>query len=207
MAETIATTIDLLRHGECEGGAIFRGHLDVALAEGGLARMQACAGTQCGWQRIVASPLRRCRFFAEWLAAERGLPLTLDDRLREIDFGRWEGREIAAVWAEEAEAAQAWFDDPERHGPPGGETLAALRERARAAFDEVVRTHAGSHVVLVTHGGWIRALLADLLTMPGAAMHRLDVPYACLSRLRVVRDGRHSLCQLVAHNIDAGMSR
>ena len=65
----------------------------------------------------------------------------------------------------------------------------------------------GSHVVLVTHGGWIRALLADLLTMPGAAMHRLDVPYACLSRLRVVRDGRHSLCQLVAHNIDAGMSR
>ena len=61
MAETIATTIDLLRHGECEGGAIFRGHLDVALAEAGLAqavvtnnvREFADMGDGRGWRRMV----------------------------------------------------------------------------------------------------------------------------------------------------------
>ncbi len=204
MPESISTVVDLLRHGECEGGAIFRGSLDVALAEHGRARMQAQADTQPDWQHIIASPLRRCRFFADQLAAARGLAIDIDDRLRETHFGRWEGRSVADVWADDASAAQAWFNDPERNGPPGGEPLTDLRSRARAAFNDAVNTHAGRHVLLVTHGGLMRALLADLLDMPGAAMHRIEVPYACLTRLRVVRDGRRHSTQLLAHNIDFG---
>ena len=59
MAESTTTLVDLLRHGECEGGPIFRGSLDVALSEAGLARMQAQADAQPGWQHVIASPLRR----------------------------------------------------------------------------------------------------------------------------------------------------
>ncbi|MES1941058.1 phosphoglycerate mutase family protein [Salinisphaera sp. T5B8] len=207
MVEATATLVDLLRHGECEGGAIFRGSRDVALSAAGLARMQAQADAQPHWQHVIASPLRRCRVFAEKLAAERGLGCTIDRRLREIDFGRWEGRPVAEVWDQDHDAAQAWFDDPEQNGPPGGESLAALRARARAAFEDAVAAHAGGHVVLVAHGGLMRALLADLLAMPGAAMHRLEVPYACLSRLRVVADGARTNTQLVAHNIDFGAAK
>ncbi|WP_348764740.1 histidine phosphatase family protein [uncultured Salinisphaera sp.] len=204
MAEATTTLVDLLRHGECEGGPIFRGSLDVALSEAGLARMQAQADAQPGWQHVIASPLRRCRFFAERLAAARGLSIEIDARLREIDFGRWEGRPVSEVWRDDADAAQAWFDDPEHSGPPGGEALRDLRDRARAAFDDAVHAHAGRHLVLVAHGGLIRALLADLLDMPGAAMHRIEVPYACLTRLRVVHDEARDFIQLVAHNIDFG---
>ena len=204
MPEATTTLVDLLRHGECEGGPIFRGSLDVALSEAGLARMQAQADAQPGWQHVIASPLRRCRFFAERLAAARGLSIEIDARLREIDFGRWEGRPVAEVWRDAADAAQAWFDDPEHNGPPAGEVLCDLRARARAAFDDAVHAHAGRHLVLVAHGGLIRALLADLLDMPGAAMHRIEVPYACLTRLRVVHDEARDFTQLVAHNIDFG---
>ena len=204
MAESTTTLVDLLRHGECEGGPIFRGSLDVALSAAGLARMQAQADAQPGWQHVVASPLRRCRFFAERLATARGLSIDIDTRLREIDFGQWEGRPVAEVWQQDRDAAQAWFDDPEHNGPPGGEALCELRARARAAFDEAVRAHAGRHLVLMAHGGLIRALMADLLAMPAAAMHRIEVPYACLTRLRVVHNDGRDLTQLVAHNIDFG---
>ena len=56
----------------------------------------------------------------------------------------------------------------------------------------------------MAHGGLIRALMADLLAMPAAAMHRIEVPYACLTRLRVVHNDGRDLTQLVAHNIDFG---
>lgn len=198
------TTVDLLRHAECEGGAIFRGSRDVALAEAGWARLRRVAAQVRGWQRVVSSPLARCRAFAESLAAERGLPLALDERLREMRFGDWEGRAVAEVWAEEATAAAAWWRDPEAHPPPGGEPFAAVRERARAAFDAVVADAAGQHVVLVAHGGLMRALLANLLSMPSSAVQRLAMPYACLTRIEISRGPAGDAVRLVGHNIGGG---
>ncbi|MES1924225.1 histidine phosphatase family protein [Salinisphaera sp. T31B1] len=195
------TTVDLLRHGECEGGPIFRGSRDVALAPAGWQRLQDVAACQAGWQRIVTSPLVRCRAFAEWLAAARALPVQVDPRLQEIGFGDWEGRPVAEVWRDDAEAAAAWYRDPEAHPPTGGERLASLRKRARMAFDAHVATGRGRHLLLVTHGGLIRTLLADLLSMPGAAVHRLDTPYACLSRLAITHAEQGESLRLLGHNM------
>jgi len=206
MDELITTTVDLLRHAECEGGAIFRGSKDVALSDAGWARLRGVAERQPGWQTIVSSPLCRCRAFAQELAEQRQRPLQIDARLREMSFGRWEGRPVAEVWDDDFDAASAWMNDPERHPPPDGEPLAAVRARALAAFDDALIAGRGSHVLLVTHGGLLRTLLGALLTMPGASLHRLETPYACLTRLRVTHstngpDG-HTL-RLVAHNMNA----
>ena len=55
--------------------------------------------------------------------------------------------------------------------------------------------------MIVTHGGLMRALLGDLLAMPGTAIQRLATPYACLSRLRVTHAAQGDMLRLVGHNI------
>ena len=207
MKESITTTVDLLRHAECEGGPIFRGSTDVALAPAGWDRLRRVAAVQPAWQYIVTSPLRRCCAFAEELAGQRQLPLQVDPRLREMSFGRWEGRPVAEVWDDDFDAASAWMNDPESHAPPDGEPLDAVRKRALAAFNDALVAARGQHVLLVAHGGLNRILLGALLSMPGAALHRLETPYACLTRLCVTHaaDGSDGdMLRLVAHNMHAG---
>src|SRR5690625_5890157 len=64
MADLRVTTFDLLRHGRCEGGEMFRGSTDVALLDSGLEAMAGALSGLGGWQRIVSSPMRRCLRFA-----------------------------------------------------------------------------------------------------------------------------------------------
>lgn len=199
MLET--TTIDLLRHGECQGGDIFRGSLDVALSGQGWSRMRRVTGRHGSWQKVVCSPMQRCRAFAEWLAGERGLPLTCDDRLREMTFGDWEGRPVAEVWEQDSDAAEAWLADPDANPPPGGEPLSVLRQRADAALTDCLRQFRGQHILLVTHGGVMRAMASGALAMPPAAMHRLDMPWACLTRLAFTHADEGDLPRLLAHNM------
>ncbi|MFO8155736.1 MAG: histidine phosphatase family protein, partial [Thiohalospira sp.] len=86
------TTVDLLRHGEPEGGRRYRGQSDDPLSATGWQQMQAAVAGATPWQRVISSPLSRCRVFAETLAAERGLPLEVEADFREIGFGEWEGQ-------------------------------------------------------------------------------------------------------------------
>ena len=86
-----ATTlfVDLLRHGKTEGSSGFRGSTDDRLTALGMEQMWAAVSGQERWERIVASPLHRCAEFARALAQRLGVPLEIDDRLREIHFDAW----------------------------------------------------------------------------------------------------------------------
>ena len=82
------TLIDPIRHGLPVGGARYRGHaIDDPLSESGWQQMWDAVGDAAPWNRIVSSPLKRCRDFAEALGTRHGLPLELDDGLREVGFG------------------------------------------------------------------------------------------------------------------------
>lgn len=197
------TTVDLLRHAECEGGAIFRGTRDVALASHGWARLQRVTATRGGWQAIISSPMRRCHAFAQALAQQRGLPLVVDERLREMSFGDWEGQPVARVWQQQPQAAWAWFNDPDAHPPPGGERLQALQARVDAAWAQCLQAQRGRHVLMVTHGGVMRALISRALAMPAAHMSRLHTPWACLSRLACTHADGGDMVRLVGHNMAA----
>lgn len=98
---------------------------------------------------VLASPALRCRRLAERLAARDAVALALDDRLLELDFGRWEGRPWDAIDRAESDP---WAADPWRVAPPGGETFAALHARVAAVLAE-----APPGAALVTHAGPIRA--------------------------------------------------
>lgn len=194
------TTIDLLRHGACEGGEIFRGSTDVVLTEAGWQQMRDALAPLSGWQRIVCSPMQRCRGFAEEFARRQGLAVNVCDSFRELHFGDWEGQRIVDIQREHGESLRSFWDNPMRFTPPNGEPMMAFRERVVAAAQEVLDRHRGEHVLLIAHGAVIRQLLCEWLQMPMTAFSNIAVPYAGLSRVRIYyRDDAAPWLQLVMH--------
>ncbi len=181
MNTEIPTRIDVLRHGECEGGKIFRGTTDVALSKHGWQQMHA-AVSGIEWDQIICSPLARCRDFSEHLGQRRGTPVHVESAWREFDFGSWEGRPCRAVWEEQPEVFRQFCADPSTCTPEGGEPYTEVQQRVAHAWRSLAAAHAGKRVLVVTHGGICRALYLHLMALPGAEFSRLEVPYACLSR-------------------------
>ncbi|MCY4486203.1 MAG: alpha-ribazole phosphatase family protein [Deltaproteobacteria bacterium] len=106
-------------------------------------------------ERLVTSPLRRCTRLAERIGAARGLVPAVDERLREMDFGRWEGLSWEAV---ERVELDAWAADFFHARPHGGESVRMVVERVGAALADIGRS--GVAHALVTHGGIIKVARA-----------------------------------------------
>ena len=136
------TTIDFIRHGEPEGGSYFRGNsIDDPLSEKGWAQMRAAVGDACPWTTIVSSPLQRCYAFAELFSQQHSLPLRVDERLKEVGFGDWEGSTRAQVKAKNMSQYQAFYSDPVNHCPPGAEPLEEFFARVSQAIEMIVANY------------------------------------------------------------------
>jgi alpha-ribazole phosphatase len=194
------TTIHLLRHGACQGGDIYRGRTDVPLSIEGWQQMQQTVSTGANWQRIVTSPLLRCREFAQYCADRFDVPLQVEAALQEMDFGQWEGRLVQEVWQENPELAARFYDNPAEVTPPGGESSAAAQSRIVATWQGLLQQFVGDRLLLVCHGGVIRLLLAHLLGMPLAAVMRLYIPYASLAQVRVYHRETGDVAALMSLN-------
>ncbi|WP_086932323.1 histidine phosphatase family protein [Agarilytica rhodophyticola] len=200
-ADIEVTQLYILRHGECEGGNIFRGSTDVALLEKGMANMNsACKQSNVVWDVIVSSPLIRCHEFAKAKSQELSRPLVVDERLREMFFGSWEGKLMEDVWREQYDSITAWMKNPEAADPPNGEPLAEVFERVEVCYQQLLAAHRGKKILLVTHGGIVRALLTFLLGMPRSKIQAFDVPYASLSQVSVYHMEHGDRVKLTAHN-------
>lgn len=193
------TTIDLLRHGACEGGEIFRGATDSVLTPEGWQQMAAALAPHSGWQRVVSSPLQRCAGFAERFASDRQLPFSLEADLREIHFGIWEGRQISAVWREDSATLEHYYRFPGAVTPAGGESASDARDRLARAWNSLLSRHRGEHLLLVLHGGAIRLLLCHLLGAPLTSSQHFSIPHGCLTRLRVYHLDDGDFPQIVLH--------
>ncbi|MDE0030500.1 MAG: alpha-ribazole phosphatase family protein [Deltaproteobacteria bacterium] len=106
-------------------------------------------------ERLVTSPLRRCARLAERIGAARGLVPVVDNRIREMDFGRWERLPWSAIDRTELDA---WAADFLHARPHGGESVAMVSERVSSALADYRRSGV-SHAV-VTHAGIIKAARA-----------------------------------------------
>ena len=137
------------------------------------------------WDGIVTSPLTRCADFARALSERQGIPLRMDPRLAELDFGDWEGRTAAELMATDAEALGRFWADPVAHPPPGGEPLLAFQARVLAAWEELVRQDRGDRTLVISHGGVIRVILCQVLGYPLRRLLELDVGHASLTGIRV----------------------
>jgi probable phosphoglycerate mutase len=191
------TRMLLLRHGATDHSPEhrFSGRNDLPLSAGGRAQA-AAAASRLGHDRdlvaVVTSPLPRARQTAEAVAAELDVPLEVEDGLAEADFGRFEG--LTAAEAEQRFPAEyvRWRASPEA-APPGGEAPAEVARRVRRARDAVLGRHADRAVVLVTHVTPIKTLVRLALDAPAAALFRMHLDVASLSRIDYRADGSASL--------------
>lgn len=167
-----ATHLHLLRHGEVERLAerVLWGQEDVLPsatgARQGVELARWFAAQEPTPTRVVSSDLRRCRDLAEFVARDAGLELELEPRLREQHLGAWQGRTWEAISASEPDAVRSYWADYVHARPPGGESFGDLGERVRAWWATLDATTRGGRLVLVTHVGVIRVLLAHFLGLP-----------------------------------------
>ena len=181
--------LDLLRHGETELGGGLRGSLDDALTAKGWAQMRDTVEGQGPWDRLVSSPLQRCARFADELGERLGLPVTLEPGLQELHFGVWEGQSAASLMDTDAEALGRFWADPYGFTPPQGEPVLAFSERVLAAVERLRLAYAGERVLLVSHGGVMRLLLARARGLPREQLLNVEVAHGALFSLRVGVDG------------------
>ena len=154
----------LIRHGltEWNTSGKFQGHSDVDLSDEGRAqaralrgRLETLKGNGLKIDSVVSSPLRRA-----YQTAQIALPeyeLHVDERLKELNFGTFEGRTLAQNCA--TEAWNTWYEDPFKHRTPGGESYEDLRLRA---VDWLENLPAG-HIVAFTHSGTIQMLISHIM--------------------------------------------
>ncbi len=199
---TTVLTVDLLRHGQPEGGERYRGALDDPLNAEGWEQMRQGIGDHTlatPWTAVLSSPLRRCADFAATVAESRAIPLYLDERLRELSFGAWEGCRTEELLQQDRARLLAFWRDPWHNPPPGGEPLPMFQQRVSQCLEAQLTQDRGDTLLIVTHGGVIRVLIALALDMPMTHLSRILVPYASMTRLRFDRTEGLLMPRLVSH--------
>ena len=181
--------LDLLRHGETELGGGMRGSLDDALTDLGWAQMRAAVIDGGPWERIVSSPLQRCARFAEELAEQLALPLSLEPGLQELHFGDWEGHSAAQLMETDAEGLGLFWADPYSFTPPNGEPVLEFSTRVLAAVQRLQQAYAGERVLLISHGGVMRLLLAQARGLPREQLLQVQVGHGALLSITVAAGG------------------
>jgi alpha-ribazole phosphatase len=139
------------------------GRLDIPIHPDGIADIdRLAADAACvGAMRLWTSPARRCLILAEAIADRMGIPPITDPRLRELDFGDWEGK----AWDDiPRQALDDWAADPGGFPLPGGESGNQLVERLEGFHAEICRN--GQDCVIVSHGGPLKVLIALLRRQP-----------------------------------------
>jgi broad specificity phosphatase PhoE len=156
------TELLLVRHGETDWNRErrFQGHADPPLNDAGREQAHELAESLAreGIDAIYTSDLQRARETAEILAARFGSEVVALRELREIDVGDWQGLTWPEIEERHPDGAARWGRDG--HGWDGGETYDQLRERIVAALRGIAARHPGQRVLVVGHGGTVRATRA-----------------------------------------------
>lgn len=147
---------------------------DINLTETGYEQASALArrARREGVDLVLSSPLTRALETAKPAAAALGLDPKTDERLRELDFGDWEGRTLAEIRAEDPEGVRR-FEESAEDGFPGGEPLEGGADRVLEAFADLSGSHPGRTVLVVAHNTLLRLALCRMLGAPLGQYRRL----------------------------------
>jgi broad specificity phosphatase PhoE len=170
----------VVRHGQTEANrsGLLLGRSDVALTDLGRAQAAALSATVHRTARVtavIASPLARARETADYF----DLPVEIDERWIEIDYGALEGRPFADV---PVSMWNAWRADPD-FVPDGGESLAACGRRVERSCEDLRARASTSDVVVVTHVSPIKAGVAWALGVGSEVVWRMHCDLASITRI------------------------
>jgi probable phosphoglycerate mutase len=182
-----ALRLFLLRDGETEWSRErrFTGTHDPALSAAGHRQATAAAAALSAepLKAVYASPRERTRTAAELIAQPHGLLVTLDARLADMDFGRWQGLTAEEAADATPELYEQWQRAPGGLIAPGGEALTAVAARAREAIDDLQRVHAGAAVAVVTHAVPVRLIVLGALGLDADRLWSVDASPGGLSEI------------------------
>ena len=179
----------LVRHGLTEWNSQGRiqGHTETQLSAVGMRQAEAL-GRRLAKEKIAAiyaSNLTRAVITAQVIAQHHGLPVQIEPRLCEANYGAWEGLTMRELREQDPERTSAWLTEPVCVAPPGGETLEQVADRVASLLEELRARPDDEQIVLVGHGGSVRALLCVALHVPQGYSRRFRVGTASLSILEL----------------------
>jgi alpha-ribazole phosphatase len=176
------TKLILVRHGETDWNIAgrYQGQADPPLNAKGRAQAEELAAQLTGTHidAIYSSDLQRARETAETIGRKLNLPVQIDKGLREMNQGEWEGLLVADAQARSPREWAARKSDPLNARAPGGESVAEVASRIRAAIDETARKHPAETVLIVSHGLALATFLCRARSVP-LGQARKQVPENC----------------------------
>lgn len=201
----MSLTLYFLRHGETtasrEGG--YCGTLDVQLTPEGeqMAVDFAASYKSLPWTAVFASPMGRTQATAKPLCEAVGIDMQLRDGLKEIAYGKWEGKSPEEVDRDFHDEYIRWLNDPGWNSPTDGEKGVDIARRSFSVIEEIEKNHPTGNVLVVSHKATIRIMLCLLLGIDvGRFRDRIGMPVASISiveygqrgpLLRVLGDRSH----------------
>ncbi|MFT7585095.1 MAG: broad specificity phosphatase PhoE [Cellvibrionaceae bacterium] len=185
----------LVRHGQTEWNRIRRiqGQLDSKLDETGRKQAQLVGkrlASETGISAIYASDLSRAMDTAQSIAAHHpSLVVQPDQRMREITFGPWEGKQWDEFEADEAEKLRQWRSDVTSITIPGIEPIETFAARVRSFIDEMVERHPDGKIVVVAHGGSVNMFLTVAMEFPLRNCWRMKVGNTAIAEIYIFPEG------------------
>ncbi|MDR1874582.1 MAG: histidine phosphatase family protein [Synergistaceae bacterium] len=178
----------LVRHGRTDWNdeRRFQGRTDIPLNEEGLLQARKLSERLASWPLdvVYTSPLLRALRTAEAVASPHGKkPVVLED-LSEMYFGPWEGESIAGLRKRSPGLMRSWLKDPFFHMPENAETWEDIQTRVRRAVGVILHS-ARERVVVVSHGGIMRALFSVLLDLDPRAVWNISASNCSISGVEV----------------------
>lgn len=173
----VGTTVLLVRHAQSTMAGRFCGHSDAPLSEAGRAQLPQIVRCLERWPvaRVYTSDLKRAYETAVAITDGKSLPLVVRAGLREINFGEWEGLSWEEIEARDPATASAWFANYPLQSAPGGESFEDYRSKVEDELTALLKEADRECMAVVTHAGFIRTALVNILDIPEKSMHKIEL--------------------------------
>jgi alpha-ribazole phosphatase len=167
------TQLYLIRHGETELNTtgVYYGWTDCCMSEKGIAQAEDLADIlqNISFDAVISSSLNRAVVTAAIVSGYKPDTIIKDDRLRELNFGDWEGLHRSEVTKRNREEWEKWSSDWINTAPPKGESFFEMYSRVRRSIEDILDRYKGKRVLVVSHQGTMRIIPMVLLGLNSEA--------------------------------------
>ena len=181
------TTVLLIRHGETEWNILgkFQGCTDIPLSNEGVRQAGLLKNRINGdFDYIYASPLKRAYETAKIVAKDTDKEVCVANEIREINFGKWEGLTVKGIAEQYPEVFREWRNDKVEGKFCGGDmSVLNASIRAKNCIMEIVNEHKGKKIVIVAHGGIIKAGLIGIFDWDMSMYHKIALGNTCINTI------------------------
>lgn len=181
------TTVYLIRHGETEWNKLgkFQGSKDISLSEEGISQAKYLAERLVGsFDYLYTSPLIRALKTAEIISEKSKIKPTIFTEMREINYGDWEGLTVHEIKKTYSHEFDLWKNDKITAPICGGDgSLKNAAKRGKDSVLKIVQVHPGKRIVIVAHGGIIKAAIIGLLNLEMTMYHKMSIGNTSITKL------------------------